>query len=136
VNAFGAEVRQMIRRLGLILFLWLCSAASVFAQNSESLPIVGVLRVNTLENVEPFPTIFRNALAALGQVDGRNIRIDLRLAEGNAERFPELAQALVREKASVIVASGDAAMRRCAPRNGRQKRSRLSGSSMISSAPG
>src|ERR1700758_294837 len=100
----------MIERVGLILFLWLCSAATVFAENSESLPIVGVLRVNTPENVEPFPTIFRNALAVLGQVDGRNIRIELRLAEGHAERFPELAQALVREKASVIVASGDAAV--------------------------
>ena len=50
-------------------------------------------------------------MTALGQVDGRNIRIELRLAEGHAERFPELALALVREKASVIVASGDAAVR-------------------------
>jgi putative tryptophan/tyrosine transport system substrate-binding protein len=100
-----------MRRLELIFFLSLCSAAPVFAQNSEGLPIVGVLRLNTPENVEPFPTVFRNALAALGQIDGHNIRIDLRLAEGHAERFPELAQALVREKASVIVASGDAAVR-------------------------
>ena len=61
--------------------------------------------------MEPIPTIFRNALAALGQVDGRNIRIEFRLAAGHAERFPELAQALVRDKASVIVASGDAAVR-------------------------
>ena len=61
--------------------------------------------------MEPIPTIFRNALTALGQVDGRNIRIEFRLAAGHAERFPELAQALVRDKASVIVASGDAAVR-------------------------
>jgi putative ABC transport system substrate-binding protein len=50
-------------------------------------------------------------LAALGQVDGRNISIEIRLAEGHAERFPELAQALVRAKASVVVTSGDAATR-------------------------
>jgi len=101
----------MSRRLPLILFVWLCNAVPVFAQDSENLPLVGVLRVNTPDNVEPFPTIFRGALAALGQVDHRNIRIELRLAKGHAERFPELAQALVREKASVIVASGDAAVR-------------------------
>jgi putative ABC transport system substrate-binding protein len=95
----------------LILFLGLCNAIPAFAQNTGNLPLIGVLRLNTPDNVEPFPTIFRNALAALGQVDGRNIRIELRLAEGHAERFPELAQALVREKASVIVASGDAAVR-------------------------
>jgi len=51
-------------------------------------------------------TQFRDALAALGQVDGRDIRIEFRLAEGNPERFPELAEALVREKASVILATG------------------------------
>ena len=97
------------RRIALALALGL--AAPAFAQQAETLPLVGVLRINTADNVEPFPTIFRNTLAALGQVDGRNIRIELRLAEGHPERFPELAQALVREKASVIVASGDAAVR-------------------------
>jgi putative ABC transport system substrate-binding protein len=100
-----------MRHVAGVLLVWLCTAAPGFAQNAGNLPLVGVLRLNTLENVEPFPTIFRNALAALGQVDGRDIRIELRLAEGHAERFPELAQALVRENASVIFASGDAATR-------------------------
>jgi putative tryptophan/tyrosine transport system substrate-binding protein len=95
----------------LIILLWLFSAISAFAQSAGDLPLVGVLRLNTRDNVEPFPTVFRNALGALGQIDGRNIRIELRLAEGHAERFPELAQALVRENASVIFASGDAATR-------------------------
>ena len=98
-------------RLLLCLFLWVCNQTPVAAQNNANLPLVGVLRLNTTENVEPIPTIFRNALAALGQVDGRNIRIEFRLAAGHAERFPELAEALVRDKASVIVASGDAAVR-------------------------
>jgi putative tryptophan/tyrosine transport system substrate-binding protein len=95
----------------LILILWLCNVLPALAQNTGNLPLVGVLRLNTPENVEPIPTIFRNALAALGQVEGRNIRIEFRLAAGHAERFPELAQALVRDQASVIVASGDAAVR-------------------------
>jgi len=98
-------------RLLLILFLWLGNQIPALAQNTEALPLVGVLRLNTPENVEPIPTIFRNTLAALGQVDGRNVRIEFRLAAGHAERFPELAQALVRDKARVIVASGDAAVR-------------------------
>ena len=100
-----------MRQIAALLVLALCAVAPAFAQTTGNLPLVGVLRINTPENVEPFPTIFRDALAALGQVDGRNIRIELRLAEGHAERFPELAQALVREKASVIVTSGDAATR-------------------------
>ena len=100
-----------MRQIAGTLVLILCAVAPAFAQNTGNLPLVGVLRINTPQNVEPFPTIFRDALAALGQVDGRNIRIELRLAEGHAERFPELAQTLVLEKASVIVTSGDAATR-------------------------
>ena len=98
------------RRL-LILVLCFCDAIPALAQSTADLPLVGVLRLDTRESVEPVATIFRNTLASLGQVEGRNIRIQFSLAAGHAERFPELAQQLVREKASVIVASGDAAVR-------------------------
>ena len=100
-----------MKLISMFVVLTLFAAVPTFAQNTENPPLVGVLRINSPDNVEPFPTIFRGALGALGQVDGRNIRIQLRLAEGHAERFPELARALVREKAGVIVASGDAAVR-------------------------
>src|SRR5438094_910148 len=63
------------------------------------------------DTVEPTQTMFRDALAALGQVDGRNVRIDVRLAEGHPEWLPELTEALVREKASVILAFGPPAIR-------------------------
>ena len=98
-------------RLLLCLFLWICNQTPVEAQNKGDLPLIGVLRLDTPESVKPVATIFRDTLASLGQVDGRNIRIEFRLAEGHADRFPELAQALVHDNASVIVASGDAAVR-------------------------
>src|SRR4051812_17865415 len=100
----------MKRHLSLILLVWLCTKLPTWAQSNGNLPLVGIMRINTPHNVEPFPTVFRNALAALGQIDRRNIRIELRLAEGHAERFPDLARELVRQNASVIVASGDAAV--------------------------
>ena len=109
--AWPLTARAIRCRPLLILVVLLCNVVPALAQNTGNLPLVGVLRLNTPENVEPIPTIFRSALAALGQVDGRNIRIEFRLAAGYAERFPELAQALVRDKANVIVASGDAAVR-------------------------
>ena len=56
-------------------------------------------------------TKFRTALAALGQVDGRNIRLESRLAEGHAGRLPELAKSLVAEGPAVIVTAGDPATR-------------------------
>ena len=100
-----------MRPVALGLALGLCAAIPAYAQNPESWPIVGVLRINTADTVEPFATGFKNALAALGLVDGRNIRLEVRLAEGHVERLPELAQALVRAKASVILAAGIPAIR-------------------------
>jgi putative ABC transport system substrate-binding protein len=93
----------------LSLFLTLCAAVPALAQDVERLPLVGVLRINSVANNEPTATLLREELAALGDVNGKNIRLDFRLAEGEAGRFPELAEALVRENASVIVAQGPAA---------------------------
>src|SRR5438128_4266698 len=98
-------------RLAFAPVLGFCAAAPAFAQNAENLPIVGILRINTADNVEPFATGFKDALAALGLVDGRNIRLEVRLAEGQLERLPELAQSLVQAKASVILAFGPPAIR-------------------------
>jgi putative ABC transport system substrate-binding protein len=100
-----------VKRLVAAFALWLCAAVPAFAQNANNLPIVGVLRINTPDTVEPFATGFKDALVALGLVDGRNIRFEVRLAEGHAARLPELAQSLVQAKASVIIALGPPAIR-------------------------
>jgi putative ABC transport system substrate-binding protein len=98
-----------MRSLGAALAIWLCGAVPAFAQTTAPLPLVGVLRINSAANNEPTATLLRDELAALGDVDGKNIRLDFRLAEGEAGRLPELAEALVRERASVIIAQGPAA---------------------------
>jgi ABC-type uncharacterized transport system substrate-binding protein len=79
-----------VRRVAATFGLWLCAAVPAFAQNAHNLPVVGILRSTTADSVEPFATGFRDALAALGLVDGRNIRLEVRLAEGHLERLPEL----------------------------------------------
>jgi putative ABC transport system substrate-binding protein len=98
-----------MKRLGLLLAL--CAAVPALAQDTRRLPLVGVLRINSTANNEPTATLLRDELAALGDVDGKNIRLEFRLAEGEAGRLPELAEVLVREKAGVIVAQGPAAAR-------------------------
>jgi putative ABC transport system substrate-binding protein len=101
------------RVCGLLLALWgwTCSLHPASAQSPANLPLVGVLRLDTVETVKPVEAIFRNAMTSLGQIDRTNVRIEFRLAEGHADRFPELALGFVRDRASVIVASGDAAVR-------------------------
>jgi hypothetical protein len=62
-----------MRYVALALALGLYAAGPAFAQNVENLPLVGWLRINTPANNEPGATLLRDALAALGLVDGRDI---------------------------------------------------------------
>ena len=65
-----------MRRVAAAFATWLCFAIPAFAQNPGNLPVVGILRINTADAVEPSATGFKDALAALGWVDGRNIRLE------------------------------------------------------------
>ena len=51
------------------------------------------------------------ALRDLGYVEGQNIVIEYRYAEGKTDRFPELAAELVRLKVDIIVVAGNRAIR-------------------------
>jgi putative tryptophan/tyrosine transport system substrate-binding protein len=99
-----------VKHVAAALALWLCAIIPALAQNADNLPVVGILRINTADTAEPFATGFKDALAAVGLVDGRNIRLEVRYAEGDVERLPELAQSLVRAKASVILALSNSAI--------------------------
>src|SRR5262249_60835638 len=59
----------------------------------------------------PGPHLLREALARHGLIDGKNVRVEMRLAEGNLEQLPELAKALVRDGVTVLLAYGEEAAR-------------------------
>ena len=107
-----------MRRVALILVFWLCSTVLPYAQESPlKLPIIGWLSPATTQSYnQPGPGnpglhLLRESLARHGLIDGENMRLDMRLAEGKLDRLPELAESLVRDGATVILASGEAAGR-------------------------
>jgi putative ABC transport system substrate-binding protein len=61
---------------------------------------IGLLVVEGVEPIGPF----RDALSELGYVEGKNIQIETRSAQGQESRLPQLAADLVREQVDVIVA--------------------------------
>jgi putative ABC transport system substrate-binding protein len=91
-------VRVVLAALGL-----LAAPLAVEAQTGK-VPHIGVLRQGF--SPDPLVEAFRQGLRELGYVEGRNIRIEYRWAEGRAERLPELAADLLRLKVDVIVAAG------------------------------
>src|SRR5262245_11060767 len=86
-------------------------------QTPANVPVIGWLSPASARSYSqtgvgnPGPHQLRAALAKHGFIDGKNLRIDMRLAEGRLERLPALAEALVQDGATVILAFGEVAGR-------------------------
>jgi len=74
------------------------------AQQAGKVFRIGYLSAPTRESVEGILQAFLRALRNLGWIEGRNVVIEYRWAEGHLERLPGLAEDLVRRKVDVIVA--------------------------------
>lgn len=91
--------------LGALLLALSCPAE---AQQPKKLPRIGYLSgVDAASDSTRSETI-RLALRGLGYIDGQNIAIEYRYAEGKRDRLSELAAELVRLKVDVIVTAGGA----------------------------
>jgi len=78
------------------------------AQQPAKLPTIGFLGTATPSMWSHWVAAFVQRLREHGWIDGRNIAIEYRWAEGRTERFAEIAAELVRRKVDVIVTSGGA----------------------------
>jgi putative tryptophan/tyrosine transport system substrate-binding protein len=81
------------------------------AQQSKQIPRIGYLTGARLTSIANRTEAFRQGLRELGYVEGKNIVIEWRAAEGNFDRLPALAAELVRLNVDVIVTGGEAATR-------------------------
>jgi len=96
--------------VGVTLFLAAMSTAAYAqtprpAQKAPPMQRVGLLMTTTPGVAAHIATAFTQGLRDLGHIEGRDVSFEYRWAEGNRERFPELAAELVRAKVDVIIAS-------------------------------
>jgi putative ABC transport system substrate-binding protein len=73
------------------------------AQQSARLPIIGFLGSGTPATYSQWVVAFVQRLRELDRVEGRNIAMEYRWAEGRSERYPEIAAEFVRIKVDIIV---------------------------------
>jgi putative ABC transport system substrate-binding protein len=81
------------------------------AQEPRKVPRIGYLSTSPVSSNLARREAFRQGLRDLGNVEGKNIVIEWRNAEGKPDRNPALAAELVRLKVDVIVAAGDGGTR-------------------------
>ena len=92
----------------LVAVILLTVAVVTEAQQTTKVPRIGYLSNADAATDSARAEGIRLALRELGYIDGQNIAIEYRFAEGKLERTPELAAELVRLKVDIIVvASGD-----------------------------
>jgi putative tryptophan/tyrosine transport system substrate-binding protein len=102
-----------------ITVLSLCAMLFALCPSAEAQQPKKVPRIGYLSNYEPATESTRSegiraALRERGYIEGQNIAIEYRYAEGKPDRYPDLASELVRLKVDIIVVAGGAGMVRAA----------------------
>jgi putative tryptophan/tyrosine transport system substrate-binding protein len=99
---------EAMRRREFIAFVGITAAAWSLTARAQQpqMPVVGFLGSRSAEDSANLVAAFRGGLGETGFVEGRNVAIEFRWAEGRYERLPALSADLVARKVSVIAAAG------------------------------
>jgi hypothetical protein len=90
----------------MLLLGYAMTAGRILHAQQKAMPVIGYLSGTSPGPMAPFTAAFHRGLSETGYIEGQNVAIEYRWAEGRYDRLPALATDLVGRKVDVIVASG------------------------------
>src|SRR5215470_4299382 len=98
--------REFIRLFSSTIVAWPLTARA----QQAAVPVIGFLNSGSSKALQSFVAAFRQGLSESGYVEGQNLAIEYRWADGDYEKLPRLAVDLVDRHVSAIIANGPPAV--------------------------
>jgi putative ABC transport system substrate-binding protein len=93
--------REFLAGLGGAAAAWPLAARA----QQRALPVVGFVSINSPTEWAPFAVAFRDGLKEVGYIEGQNVHVEYRWAEGHIEQVPMYVTDMVRRQVAVIAAA-------------------------------